>query len=133
MFLVPLDDFSIELQKENLTEERIEKLAALYSVSREAIMYKLLSLGKISNSDYDALKETFYGDATRNKKKKDGSQKGGGNYYSTKMSYLGRQYAGEVFSMLFSGKIDSVRASEMLQSKVDHLPRLETVLFRGVE
>lgn len=133
MFLVPPDDFSVELEKENLTEERIEKLAALYSVSREAIMYKLLSLGKISHSDYDALKETFYGDAIRNKKKKDGSQKGGGNYYSTKMSYLGRQYAGDVFSLLFSGKTDSVRASEMLQSKVDHLPRLETVLFRGVE
>ncbi len=133
MFLVPLDDFLSELTKELLTEERIEKLASLYCVSREAIMYKLLSLGKITHSDYDALKESFYGDAIRNKNKKGNSKKGGGNYYSTKMSYLGRQYAGDVFKQLFSGKIDSVRASEMLQSKVDHLPRLETVMFRGVE
>ena len=39
---------------------------------------------------------------------------------------------GEVFKQYFSGKIDSIRASEMLQSKVDHLPRLESAYFRGV-
>lgn len=132
-FLVPMDDFYNELAKEELSEKHIEKLANLYSVSREAIMYKLLSIGKISNSDYNALKESFYGEAIRNKQKKKDNKSGGGNYYSTKMSYLGHQYAGEVFKQLFSGKIDSIRASEMLHSKVDHLPRLESALYRGVE
>lgn len=82
--------------------------------------------------DYTALKEAFYGEAIREKKPKKDGTSGGGNYYSTKLSYLGQRYTGEVFKQYFSGKIDSIRASEMLQSKVDHLPRLESAYFRGV-
>ena len=132
MFLVPPDDFQVELQKTRLDEHGIEELAKLYSVSREAIMYKLWKLGKITSDDYTALKEAFYGEAIREKKPKKDGTSGGGNYYSTKLSYLGQRYTGEVFKQYFSGKIDSIRASEMLQSKVDHLPRLESAYFRGV-
>ncbi len=64
-FLVPSDDFKIELKKQDINEKRIEELALLYSVSKEVIMYKLLQMKKISNDDYDLLKETFYGDAIR--------------------------------------------------------------------
>ena len=131
-FLIPHDDFVAELAKQPLTEEYIEHLAKLYSVSREAIMYTLLKMGKITSADYDALREIFYGEAIRNQKQPDGNNKSGGNYYSTKLSYLGQRYTGDVFKQYFSGQIDSVRASEMLHSKVDHLPRLEAAFFRGV-
>lgn len=43
-FLIPLDDFKQELAKSPIDEKRIEELARLYSVSREAVMYKLLTL-----------------------------------------------------------------------------------------
>lgn len=131
-FLIPHDDFVAELAKQPLTEEYIEHLAKLYSVSREAIMYTLLKMGKITSADYDALREIFYGEAIRNQKQPGGNNKSGGNYYSTKLSYLGQRYTGAVFKQYFSGRIDSVRASEMLHSKVDHLPRLEAAFFRGV-
>lgn len=131
-FLIPQDDFILELKKRPLSEEFIEDLAKLYSVSREAIMYTLLKMGKITPADYDALREIFYGEAIRNQKQADGKNKSGGNYYSTKLSYLGQRYTGDVFKQYFSGRIDSVRASEMLHSKVDHLPRLEAAFFRGV-
>lgn len=90
------------------------------------------TMKKITHKDYDRLKETFYGDALRNipKKGKDGS---GGNYYLTKLSYLGQRYAGDVFREYFSGRIDNVRASEMLNSKIDHLPKLESAYFRGLK
>ena len=130
-FLVPMEDFKQELKKKNITEDRIEELAVLYSVSKEAIMYKLYKMGKITSTEYNDLKEMFYGDAIRNGDKQKG-QGGGGNHYYTQLSYLGQRYTGDVFKQYFSGKIDSVRASEMLQSKVDHLPRLESVYFRGV-
>ena len=131
-FLVPIDDFKVELEKSPIDEDRITDLAILYSVSKEAIMYKLLTMKKITHKDYDRLKETFYGDALRNipKKGKDGS---GGNYYLTKLSYLGQRYAGDVFREYFSGRIDNVRASEMLNSKIDHLPKLESAYFRGLK
>lgn len=70
MFLVPPDDFQVELQKTRLDEHGIEELAKLYSVSREAIMYKLWKLGKITSDDYTALKEAFYGEAIREKSPK---------------------------------------------------------------
>ena len=130
-FLVPMGDFKYELKKKPINEERIEELATLYSVSKEAIMYKLYKMGKMTSAEYNELKEFFYGDAIRNGEKRK-EQNGGGNHYYTQLAYLGQRYAGDVFKQYFSGKIDSVRASEMLQSKVDHLPNLETVYFRGV-
>ena len=96
-------------------------------------MYKLWKMRIISFDDYEALKETFYGDALRNSKKKNGDNSSGGNYYFTKLSYLGTSYTRDVFKQLYSGKIDSFRASEMLNSKVDHLPQLETAFFRGIK
>ena len=78
------------------------------------------------------IKETFYGDALRNLAKK-GKESGGGNYYLTKLSYLGQRYVGDVFREYFSGRIDNVRASEMLNSKIDHLPKLESAYFRGLK
>lgn len=130
-FLVPMDDFMQELKKKPLNETRIEELATLYSVSKEAIMYKLYKMGEMTPAEYNDLKEFFYGDAIRNGEKKK-RKSDGGNHYYTKLTYLGQRYAGDVFKQYFAGKIDSVRASEMLQSKVDHLPHLETVYFRGV-
>ena len=130
-FLVPMEDFKTELKKQPLDEMRIADLASLYAVSKEAIMYKLYTMKIITPADYNALKETFYGDAIRNQQKK--PERSGGNYYYTKLSYLGSKYTGDVFSQYFSGKIDSYRASEMLHSKVDHLPKLESVYFRGVK
>ena len=130
-FLVPMDDFVQELKKKPINEERIEELATLYSVSKEAIMYKLYKMEKITPAEYNDLKEFFYGDAIRNGDKKKG-QSGGGNHYYTQLAYLGQKYTGDVFKQYFSGKIDSVRVSEMLQSKVDHLPNLETAYFRGM-
>lgn len=49
------------------------------------------------------------------------------------LSYLGQRYAGDVFREYFSGRIDNVRASEMLNSKIDHLPKLESAYFRGLK
>ncbi len=131
-FLVPTTDFELELKKQEITEKRIAELATLYSVSKEAIMYKLYALHIISADDYAALKEYFYGDAIRSKQN-NGDTKSSGNYYFTKLSYLGHQYTGEVFSQYFSGKIDTYRASEMLSSKVEHLSKLEATFFRGIK
>lgn len=128
-FLVPMDDFLKELKGTVVSEKRIEELSFLYSVSKEAIMYKLLMIGRLTSDQYTDLKELFYGDAIRN----GGMQKDskGGNYYSTHLSYLGQRYTRDVFREYYSGRIDSIRASEMLRSKVDHLPNLEAMFFRG--
>lgn len=131
-FLVPTSDFNKELSKYELDDKRIAELAKLYSVSKEAIMYKLYSMNIISPDEYNDLKEFFYGDALRNNKDVKKENSGGGNYYFTKLSYLGTRYTSDVFKQYFSGNIDSFKASEMLGSKVDHLPNLETAFYRGI-
>ena len=132
-FLIPTDDFLLELKNKVLSDTLIAELSTLYSVSKEAIMYKLYSLKLITSDDYNALKEFFYGDAIRLKRAKSADKNGGGNYYFTKLAYLGNQYTAAVFNQYFSGKIDSYRAGEMLNSKVDHLPKLEAAFFRGIK
>ncbi len=131
-FLIPKEDFKMELEKQELDEDRIVQLAKTYSVSREAIMYTLWTLGVITSNEYSELKEIFYGEAIRNVKKEDDEKKSRGNYYATKLSYLGQRYTGDVFKLYFSGKIDNIKTSEMLQSKVNQLPKLETAYFKGV-
>ena len=131
-FLVPTEDFKLELAKQPLSERRIVELSKIYAVSKEAIMYKLYVLGEIKSDEYNQLKEFFYGDALRNEKKKEG-EKSSGNHYFTKLSYLGHQYTGAVFKEYFSGRLSSYRAGEMLNSKVEHLPKLESAFFRGIK
>lgn len=131
-FLIPKEDFKMELAKQELDEARIVQLAKTYSVSREVIMYTLWTLGVITSNEYSELKEIFYGEALRNVKKEDDEKKSRGNYYATKLSYLGQRYTGDVFKLYFSGKIDNIKTSEMLQSKVNQLPKLEMVYFKGV-
>ena len=84
------------------------------------------------NTSEFTLARLLNGDAMRNLTKKSG-EKGGGNHYLTKLSYLGHRYAGDVFKEYFSGRISSTRASEMLNSKIDHLPKLESTFYRGVK
>lgn len=81
-FLVPMDDFKQELKKKPLNQIRIEELSALYSVSKEAIMYKLYKMGKITPAEYQDLKEVFYGDAIRNGEKRKENGRGGNHYYT---------------------------------------------------
>ena len=56
-FLVPMDDFKQQLKKKPLNEDRIEDLSTLYSVSKEAIMYKLYMMGKMTPAD--TMKDAF--------------------------------------------------------------------------
>lgn len=132
-FLIPTEDFKLEIKGKTITDSFIADLAKIYSVSKEAVMYKLYSLGYIEASDYNVLKEYFYGDAIRNKSIEGGQKSSGGNYYYTKLTYLGHQYTAAVFKQYFSGKIDSYHAGEMLNSKVEHLPKLEAAFFKGIK
>lgn len=125
-FLVPIDDFVREIGNNTADEMQIERLATLYSVSKEAIMYKLYMMKKITSSEYNRWKEFFYGDAIRKGKKGES----GGNHYNTKLSYLGYTYTGDVLERYSAGIIDEVRAGEMLQSKIDNLPIIENIYQR---
>ena len=127
-FLIPTDDFKeIVGCFDIINEDSIEKIAHIYCVSREAILYKLTENNYITPMDYYKFKQIMGLSALRDK----GAKKLGGNPYYTKLSYLGQQYTKEIFTQLFTGRIDKYKASEFLGSKVDHLPTFETMIYRG--
>ncbi len=122
-FLVPHDDFSNEIEGVNIDDVFIAELARKYSVSREVISRRLFDRGIISEADYASKRQDYFADVLRAKeRKKDGPQ---GNYYNTKVAYLGDGYLGLVFGSYNKQKIDVFQLSEYTRTKIEHLPKLE--------
>ena len=126
-FLIPTIDFKKIIDKKIINEELIKNVANIYCVSREAILYKLMENNYISSDEYYIFKQAMGLTVIRDNKNK----KAGGNPYYTKLSYLGQQYTKEIFSQLFTGKIDKFKACEFLGTKVDHIGTFEIMLYRG--
>lgn len=120
-FLVPNDDFNEEIKGRTVDDLLIENLSQKYNVSREVISRKLLDLRMISQEEYECKREEYLNDFLRAKKLKNG----GGNYYNTKVSYLGYGYLNLVFSNYEKRKIDVFQLAEYTGTKIEHLPKLE--------
>ena len=106
-FLIPTDDFKEVIKQFEINE--------------------LTENGYITPSDYYSYKQKMGLSDIRGRE----SKKTGGNPYYTKLSYLGQQYTKEIFTQLFTGRIDKFKASEFLGAKVDHLATFETMIYRG--
>ena len=125
-FLVPEEDIRIRLQNVREFEdvELIESLAKEYTVSPAVIAYRLLSQGKISRSFYG----TIHADGIR----KMNSATSGGNFYYTRMSYLGRPYLRKVFFDYYAGKINVAAVGKYTGLKASHISKLSSNMFGGV-
>ncbi len=124
-FLIPPNDFKKMIVDEKNYEDNyiISNLAEMYCVSRDAIRYRLLKEGKISPEYYNKQQE----DDIRNID----SQITGGNFYYTKMSYLGKPYLNQVFSQYYSGQIPISKVGMYTQLKTAHVSKLASNLFGG--
>ncbi|PKM80260.1 MAG: hypothetical protein CVU89_14280 [Firmicutes bacterium HGW-Firmicutes-14] len=91
-FLVPENDFYKQLSGLCMDEKSISALANRYTVSREVILRKLLDKGMVSQKYY--LEKT----AEWIEEAKTKPKGGGGDYYTTKVVYLGHNYLDIVFS-----------------------------------
>lgn len=99
-FLLPESTFRKDLEDlQSNWESKIGFVAEKYCVSREVILRRLFNNGLISRQDYKAFSEQF------NKEYLRGSKGSGGNYYSTRLSYLGEGYAKLAFSRYFQNQI----------------------------
>jgi Zn-dependent peptidase ImmA (M78 family) len=122
-FLVPDIDFLNEIKNEIIDELYVEKLAIRYNVSREVIMRKLLEHEMISSQQYEQKRDEYNVEALRARQQhKDES---GGNYYNTKISYLGTGYLHQVYDKYTNNKISIFQLANYTRSKIEHLPKLE--------
>lgn len=101
----------------------ISKFSELYCVSRDAIRYRLFQRGKIS--------QRYYREQREDDIRKMNSKSTGGNYYYTKMSYLGQSYLKQVFSQYYSGKIQIAQVGIYTQLKAAHVSKLASNMFGG--
>jgi Zn-dependent peptidase ImmA (M78 family) len=124
-FLIPAVDFNIQISNINsYDDETIYRLAGRYCVSVGAIKYRLFKAQKISKKDYE---ESLESDNIRIFNAKNA----GGNYYNTKISYLGNSYLKQVFAQYYSGRIPLSTAAIYTQLKSSSVSKLAATMTGG--
>ena len=125
-FLVPDVDLNrrISTIKRFDNEDVIMDLAKEYTVSPTAIAYRLMKKGKISVDFFRSVQD----DGLRRMN----SASPGGNFYYTRISYLGRRYLGKVYLDYYSGRINVASACKYTGLKAVHISKLSSYLSGGV-
>lgn len=123
-FLVPKKEFKDDIAWfEEDGFKVIEEIAEQYSVSREVILRKLLDNNCVSQDLYLEKANEWNKDYLRNSK---GSK--GGNYYLTKISYLGESYTKFAFTQHQKGELSRVQLANHLNVKAKNLSSLEATV-----
>ena len=104
------------------TEATAERLAAQFHVSREVIFRRFLERGLINQATYEAA-------AAKWAKQMKGST--GGDYYWTKLSYLGRDYVALAIREYKQNRITEAQLADYLDTKPRNLAGIEEYFSRG--
>lgn len=123
-FLVPDDAFARAMAGRGRDEAAAERVAAMFHVSRETVFRKFLDRQWITQRTYDRAVEGW------NAQRQSGG--GGGDYYNTKISYLGRDYIALALSQYHQNRIDDEQLAEYLDTKPRNVGTLEEYFTAGV-
>lgn len=122
-FLVPEAAFRDAFAGNDASEETAELLAARFHVSREFVYRRFLDQGRITQEAYIEAADRW------------ADQRGlggpGGDFYWTKIAYLGREYIQLALSQYHQNRIDQSQLAEYLDSKPRHVGTLEEYFSRG--
>ncbi|MCH5345162.1 MAG: ImmA/IrrE family metallo-endopeptidase [Acetatifactor sp.] len=124
-FLIPETDLLEQIERIDVVQDidEIDNLAKRYNVSRDALMYRLLKMELI---DKDFFNQNRVGSLRK------ANAMAGGNFYYTKMSYLGSSYLNKVFSSYYSGKITKSQVGIYTGLKTMHVSKLASKMMGGV-
>jgi Zn-dependent peptidase ImmA (M78 family) len=122
-FLLPERDFNAAVRGLPTTEATAEAVAKSFHVSREVVFRRFLDRGWIDESTYTEAAERWA---------KQGQGAGaGGDYYWTKLSYLGREYIGLALSQYRQNRITESQLAEYLDTKPKNLSGIEDYFSRS--
>lgn len=123
-FLVPSDAFADDIRSFRHDDaDSIVRIANKYSVSREVILRRLLDAGVISQYYY----QTKAAEWNREYLRQSG-EKPGGNYYLTRLAYLGEGYARLAYANYASGRIAIEELASHLRVKAIHIDKLASFI-----
>jgi Zn-dependent peptidase ImmA (M78 family)/transcriptional regulator with XRE-family HTH domain len=133
-FLVPASEmakqFILNKQDNNQAwdEEKIRNVAALFKVSKEVILRRLLDLHLTDKYQYSQMTKRWneqYRILKENRKKQDG----GPPYQTLVISHLGKKYVSEILDSYHTGKLDVRRAANFLGVKVNQVSKIEDKIY----
>lgn len=138
-FLVPSKDFNNEIESipdyQNLLESGsyleivqniLSPLSKKYCVSQDVILHKLADEQYITQDHSYHLHRKHTTDSIR-----DPGNKGGGNYYSNQVCYLGRPYISLVMESQQKYGIPDYVTAEYLHTTVQNIPQLFEAAMKG--
>ena len=131
-FLVPSDDFDLQLRSYETLEKLVDGLSNKYKVSREVILRKLLDRKLVNQRYYDEKANEWneqYQELVQKRKEK---KKGGGDYYATQAVYLGDKYLSLAFNRYYQGRLSREQLADYLSVKVKNISGLETLFLTKV-
>lgn len=124
--LVPTKQFETDIPFfEEEGYNAISDIAKKYSVSREVILRRLLDFKLINTDYYIAQSEEWNKDYLRSKK-----EATRGNWYLTKMAYLGEGFVQTAFHHYRNGRFDKVTLGNHLNVKAKNLKKFEAYVGR---
>jgi Zn-dependent peptidase ImmA (M78 family) len=121
-FLLPEEVFQEVFAGKEPSESTAEELANRFHVSREFIYRKFLDRNLIDDDTYSEAAQRWADQFTG------GS---GGNYYYTRIAYLGENYINLAFRQYYQNRINDVQLAEYLDIKPRYLSTLEEYFARG--
>lgn len=120
--LVPPAELDREVLVTGQSRSEAEKLAERFSVSREVIYRNFLDRGWIDQTEYEAAAVEWTAQVSK-------GQSIGGNYYRTKIRYLGEDYISLVLSRYYQGQFEDDDLAHYLDIKLGNIDRLEEYFF----
>lgn len=120
--LVPAAALEREVRAGSQPRSEAEKLAKRFSVSREVIYRNFLDRGWIEQTEYESAAAEWIAQVRK-------GQKPGGNYYRTKIRYLGEEYISLVLRRYYQGQFEEEDLANYLDTKLGNVDRLEEYFF----
>ena len=121
--LVPDDALNQEIDYNADPISQVENLARMFAVSREVIFRKFRDRGVVTVAEYEVAKQEWDSQYNRNR------GGGGGNYYRTKIAYLGEEYIALAFRRFYQDRIDEEELADYLAIKPKQIEPLEDTLL----
>jgi Zn-dependent peptidase ImmA (M78 family)/transcriptional regulator with XRE-family HTH domain len=122
--LVPEEEFRNDIVSFRAAgPEIIPQIAQKYSVSREVVLRRLLESKLVTSDTYDALSKQWNKDYLRSRTKRPG-----GNYYRTRLAYLGEGFTHLAFERFYEGRLNKVQVATHLNINARNIDKLEKYL-----
>jgi Zn-dependent peptidase ImmA (M78 family) len=122
-FLIPEHEFDAAMGGQSRSEQTAERIAASFHVSRESLYRRFLDRGWITARTYNEAAQRWADQRI------DGGK--GGDYYWTKLAYLGRDYVALALREYQQNRIDESQLAEYLDTKPKNLAGIEDYFARS--